>query len=210
MKQRDSKSKSAKQTSKKRTATRQQPEINDALSRLAESNYDKAPASVRAFIEGLTGALGLNGAEYEGARAAQSLSMDAASFDADAFRTALNVALETLARYAPAVSYTPWDYQQQAEHFAAALLHHEAPKHFRETFEAIYDALLVNKTNWSHPSMIRATYNAMCEYLNDDNYCGNVEGIQQSLLQLIETQLPEHVKEAIYNSKTKGGATDGK
>jgi hypothetical protein len=183
-----------------------EPALN--LSFLSEHlNAKGTPASVCAFIwkfqDSSLVRAGVNASETMQASLTDAIK---GIGEREALQLALKVAIETLARYAPAVSYAPWDYQEQAEQFAAAMSHHEAPEHFRNTFEAIYDSLLANKTNWSHPTMIRATYNAMCEYLNDDNYCGNVEGIQQSLLQLIETQLPAHVQEAIYNSKTKGGA----
>jgi hypothetical protein len=98
------------------------------------------------------------------------------------------------------------DYQRRADHYAAVLSHPDTPESFRMTFEVIYNDLLIDKTDWQHPRMIRKTYAAMREYLDDNNYCGDGRAIDEVLLILIETQLPEHVREAARLVGMKGGA----
>jgi hypothetical protein len=170
------------------------------------------PVSVRAFIENFKDKFlayaGMNGSEYEQESLPDRLAAAAQHVgERKALQIALKVAIETLARYAPAVSYHTrgTNYQQQAEQFAAVIYHKDAPEGFTKTFEAIYDQLFVAETNWSHPSMIRASYAAMREFLDDNNYCGTADGIANSLLKLIETQLPEHVREVACLAGKKGG-----
>jgi len=88
----------------------------------------------------------------------------------DASEIIINLAIATLTEFAPVVDRdTRSDYQRAADQFAAALAHPDKPNSFRSTFEVIYDDLLANKTNWSHPGMIRKTYAAMRELLDNDN-----------------------------------------
>jgi hypothetical protein len=196
-------SKTAKRAGSKRSS--KQPSINIVQTSLHAAHMasllasDSTPYAVRNFIEILADKLasksGMTCEECAQAGVANTIANGAQRLGPDALSVVLSTALETLALHAPNLNPYGQDYTRRAIHYAAALSHPDTPKSFRDAFDAIYGDLLVSKTDWTHPSMIRRTYAAMRVYLDDDNYCGNAEGIDESLLRLMETLLPEHVQE---------------
>jgi uncharacterized protein (DUF934 family) len=202
MRRQDNKPKSARQTSKKHTTKQKINTIAQALIRLDELvETDRSPHSVRDFIYSLAEALGaragIDGNVHELEDIARHVltAIDKVG-PLDAFKVALDMAIEKLTEYAPAPDKdTRSDYQRTADQFAAALTHTDCPDSFRRAFEEIYGDLLTCKTDWSHPTVIRATYAAMREHLDRNNYCGNAEGIEESILRLMESLLPYEVKE---------------
>lgn len=162
---------------------------------------DDSPASVRSFIgrfaDALTSYAGMTGEEYNEEGIAGIIPLAVQHVGTDALLIALRVAIDTLAHFSPAVSRdTSSDYQRRANQFATALLHPQCPASFRAAFEIIYTDLLASKTEWAHPDVVRATYAPMREWLDEANYCGTAEGVDESLLRLMETLLPENVQEA--------------
>jgi hypothetical protein len=176
---------------------------------------DDSPASVRRFIMEFVAALaafaGMTGKEYEDESLAALTQLAVQHVGTEAVAIAIRVAIGTLGRYAPVI-YLPGhdDYQQRADYYAAALAHPRCPESFRKAFEAIYIDLLMDKARWTHPDLVRATYAPMREYLDGANYCGTAEGVDESLLRLMETLLPEEVQEAARSASKgqpeKGGA----
>lgn len=163
---------------------------------------DDSPASVRRFIIDFVTALarfaGMTGREYEQDSFTERARLAVQHVGVEALSIALRTAIDTLTHFAPAISReTKSQYQRQADRYAAALLHPQCPESFRQAFTSIYDSLLVNRTNWSHPEMIRSTYVPMREYLDEANYCGTAEGVDESLERLMKTLLPAEVREAI-------------
>jgi hypothetical protein len=176
---------------------------------------DDSPASVRRFIMEFVASLasfaGMTGKGYEQESLTVRARLALQHVGADAVSIALRVALDTLTLCSPAVSRdTRSDYQRRADQFAAALLHPQCPTSFRTAFEAIYADLFVSKAEWTHPDLVRATYAPMREWLDEANYCGTAEGVDESLLRLMETLLPEEVQEAARQAtlghQEKGGA----
>jgi hydrogenase maturation factor HypF (carbamoyltransferase family) len=162
---------------------------------------DDSPASVRSFIGRFADALasyaGMTGEEYDEEGIEGIIPLAVQHVGTDALLIALRVAVDTLTSYSPAVSRdTRSDYQRRADQFATALLHPQCPESFRIAFQVIYNDLLVSKAEWTHPDMVRATYAPMREWLDEANYCGTAEGVDESLLRLMETLLPEEVQEA--------------
>jgi hypothetical protein len=207
--QKDSKKKSARTPSRqtsKRAKSSTQKQSADPIAKQAQQfaklmAAGNSPASVRNFIGRFADALashaGMIGAEYEQEGIAGSIPLAVQHVGIDALLIALRVAIDTLSRYSPAISRdTSDDYQQRADCFAAVLAHPQCPASFRNAFKAIYTDLLVSKAEWSHPDMVRATYAPMREFLDEANYCGTAEGVDESLLLLMETLLPEEVQEA--------------
>jgi hypothetical protein len=191
MRRPDSKSKSAKQTSKKRS--RQPAQLKEGKATLREYLTRASETAEKATSD-------RERASFTDADALPSIARDLKHALACLDRT------EHAQTVAPVVDKdTRSDYQRRADQFAAALAHPDTPNSFRKMFKVIYDDLLINKTNWSHPSVIRATYAAMREHLDESNYCGDANGIDESLLRLIQTQLPAHVQEAARRAGMKGG-----
>ncbi|MGA9994818.1 MAG: hypothetical protein WBP93_05345 [Pyrinomonadaceae bacterium] len=210
--QKDSKKKDARtpsgRTSKrgKSSTKRQTGDPIAEFDQLMEA--DNSPASVRHFIIEFTRALanyaGMTGKEYEHESLADLTMIAVGHVGNEAVPIALRAAIDTLTRYSPAVSRdTKSDYQRRADQYAAALLHPQCPESFRKAFESIYAELLASKTWWGHPSLIRATYAPMREWLDEANYCGTAEGVDESLLRLMETLLPEEVQEAARKGRAR-------
>ena len=175
---------------------------------------DDSPASVRCFIRAFVVALetfaSMKDHQDEQGSLTDRTRLALQHVGTDAVSIALRVAITTLSRYAPAVSRnTGQDYQQRADYYAAALAHPQCPESFRKAFEAIYIDLFTGVAQWTHPDLVCATYAPMREWLDQANYCGTAEGIDESLLLLMETLLPEEVQEAarsaIVEHPEKGG-----
>jgi hypothetical protein len=203
--QKDSKKKEARTPSRrtsKRGKSSSRKKSGDPVANFDQLvEADDSPASVRRFIMDFVAALaafaGITGQEYEQEGLAERTRQALQHVGAEAISITLRIAIATLSRYAPAVSkYNHEDYQVTADRYAAVLEHPQCPEIFREAFHRIYTDLFVSHVTWTDPAIVRATYAPMREFLDDANYCGTAEGVDESLLRLMETLLPEDVLEA--------------
>ena len=206
----------SRQTSKRgKSSTRKQS--GDPIAKFDQlMEADNSPASVRRFILDFVAALasfaGMQGGKYEQDNFAERARLAIQHVGTDAVSIALRVAIETLSRYAPAVStHNCEDYQitqvseesmmQAGREIASMTLHKDTPKHVREFFLGVIVNIIANTGEWDWTTDEEILRLILPKYLIHMNKL-YARGIVHTLEEIAHLTMPNVEREV----KQQGGA----